>query len=253
MAAPASDQTLEDRVAFVTGGARRIGAAIAGALHDAGAKVVVHYRGSRAEAEAIRAQLDGRNAGRVALVRGDLLDTAGLPALVNRAADAFGGIDLLVNNASTFFPTPVGEITESQWDDLVGTNLKAPLFLVQAALPWLRQRRGMVINLVDIHARRPLADHPVYCAAKAGLAMLTAALARDLGPEVRVNGIAPGAILWPEAGVSDQEKAAILAEVPLRRAGSPEDVAACAVFLARDAGYINGQVIAVDGGRSVAF
>jgi pteridine reductase len=250
MAAPASDQTLEDRVVFVTGGARRIGAAIAAAFHDAGAKVVVHYRGSRAQAEAIREQLDGRSAGRVALVRGDLLDTAGLPALVNRGAEAFGGIDVLVNNASTFYPTPVGEISESQWDDLVGTNLKAPLFLVQAALPWLRQRRGMVINLVDIHARRPLPQHPVYCAAKAGLAMLTAALARDLGPEVRVNGIAPGAILWPEAGVSEAERAAILGEVPLGRTGSPADVAACAVFLAREGGYINGQVIAVDGGRS---
>ena len=251
MAHQQTGQSLEGRVAFVTGGARRIGAALARAFHAAGASVVIHYRRSRADAEALKAELDGASPGRVALVQGDLRDTGSLPDLVERAVGAWGGLDLLINNASSFYPTPLGTVTEEQWDDLVGTNLKAPLFLTQAAAPWLRERRGAVINIVDIYARRPLAHHPVYCAAKAGLAMLTWALARDLGPEIRVNGIAPGAILWPTPDIEAAEKAAILAEIPLGRAGSPSEVAACALYLARDAGYVNGQIIAVDGGRCV--
>ena len=251
MAHQQTGQSLEGRVAFVTGGARRIGAALARAFHAAGASVVIHYRHSRADAEALKVELDGASPGRVALVQGDLRDTGSLPDLVERAVGAWGGLDLLINNASSFYPTPLGTVTEEQWDDLVGTNLKAPLFLTQAAAPWLRERRGAVINIVDIYARRPLAHHPVYCAAKAGLAMLTWALARDLGPEIRVNGIAPGAILWPTPDIEAAEKAAILAEIPLGRAGSPSEVAACALYLARDAGYVNGQIIAVDGGRCV--
>ena len=251
MAHQQTGQSLEGRVAFVTGGARRIGAALARAFHAAGASVVIHYRRSRADAEALKSELDGASPGRVALVPGDLRDTGSLPALVERAVGAWGGLDLLINNASSFYPTPLGTVTEEQWDDLIGTNLKAPLFLTQAAAPWLRERRGAVINIVDIYARRPLAHHPVYCAAKAGLAMLTWALARDLGPEIRVNGIAPGAILWPTPDIEAAEKAAILAEIPLGRAGSPSEVAACALYLARDAGYVNGQIIAVDGGRCV--
>jgi pteridine reductase len=251
MAHQQSDQSLEGRVAFVTGGARRIGAALSRAFHAAGASVVIHYRRSRTDAEALKAELDGASPGRVALVPGDLRDTGSLPALVERALGAWGGLDLLINNASTFYPTPLGKVTEEQWDDLVGTNLKAPLFLTQAAAPSLRARHGAVINIVDVYARRPLAHHPVYCAAKAGLAMLTWALARDLGPEIRVNGIAPGAILWPKPDIEAAEKAAILAEIPLGRAGSPAEVAACALYLARDSGYVNGQIIAVDGGRCV--
>jgi pteridine reductase len=253
MAEQTSDQSLDGRVVLLTGAARRIGAAMARAFHAEGAAVVVHYRGSRQEADALVAELEATRSGSAVVVRGDLLDTTGLAGMVNRAAEAFGRLDVLVNNASTFYPTPVGQITEGAWDDLMGTNLKAPLFLSQAAAPWLKQARGLIINMVDIHARRPLAEHPVYCAAKAGLAMLTFSLARELGPEIRVNGIAPGAILWPETGLEADEKDAILAGVPLARAGDPSDIAAAAVYLARDAGYVSGQIIAVDGGRSAGF
>jgi pteridine reductase len=248
-----SGHSLAGRTALVTGGARRLGAAIASALHGAGANVVIHYRGSRADAEALAAGLEARRPGAVALVQADLLDTKALPGLAARAAAAFDGLDILVNNASSFYPTPVGEITETHWDELVGSNLKAPLFLTQAAVPWLKRRGGLVINMVDVHARRPLAAHPVYCAAKAGLEMLTYSLARELGPDIRVNGIAPGAILWPETGVSEQEKAATVAGIPLGRTGGPGDIAACALYLAQPGSYINGQVIAVDGGRHLGF
>ena len=253
MSQPTSDQPLTDRVVLITGAARRIGAAMAQAFHEAGARIVIHHRGSRQEADALAEELNGARPDSASVVRGNLLDTTGIPAMVNRAAEAFGRLDVLVNNASTFYPTPVGQITEGEWDDLMGTNLKAPLFLCQAAASWLKEHHGLIINMVDIHARRPLAEHPVYCAAKAGLAMLTYSLARDLGPEIRVNGIAPGAILWPESGLEAQEKEAILAEVPLGRAGDPADIAATAVFLARDGAYLSGQIIAVDGGRSAGF
>lgn len=245
--------TLSGRTVLVTGGARRLGAAIATAFHGAGANVVIHYRGSRAEAEQLAASLGENRPGTVALAQGDLLDTAALPGLVERAAATFGGLDVLVNNASSFYATPIGEITSAHWDELVGSNLKAPLFLSQAAAPWLKQRGGLIINLVDIHARRPLAKHPVYSIAKAGLEMLTYALARELGPEIRVNGIAPGAILWPEAGVTESEQAATVASIPLGRTGDPADIAACALYLAREGCYVNGQVIAVDGGRHLGF
>jgi pteridine reductase len=248
-----SGHSLAGRTALVTGGARRLGAAIATALHGAGARVVIHYRGARADAAALAAALEAQRAGSTALVQGDLLDTAALAGLVDQAAAAFDGLDILVNNASSFYPTPVGEITPAHWDDLIGTNLKAPLFLSQAAAPWLRRRGGLIINMVDIHARRPLAAHPVYCAAKAGLEMLTYALARELGPEIRVNGIAPGAILWPESGVSEADKAATVAGIPLGRTGGPADIAACVLYLAGAGSYINGQVIAVDGGRQLGF
>lgn len=244
---------LAGRTALVTGGARRLGAAIATAFHGAGANVVIHYRGAQADAATLAATLEADRPGSAALVQGDLLDTAALPELVARAASAFAGLDILVNNASSFYPTPVGQITPAHWDDLVGTNLKAPLFLSQAAVPWLKRERGLIINMVDIHARRPLADHPVYCAAKAGLEMLTYALARELGPGIRVNGIAPGAILWPAAGVDEDEKAATIAGIPLGRTGGPADIAACALYLATAGSYVNGQVIAVDGGRHLGF
>ncbi|MEJ2515889.1 MAG: pteridine reductase [Gammaproteobacteria bacterium] len=253
MAGQGTHQTLEGKAVLLTGAARRIGASMARAFHAAGANVVIHYRGSRQEADTLADELRSERPDSAAVVRGDLLDTASLPGMVNRAAEAFGRLDVLVNNASTFYPTEVGSITEAEWDDLVGTNLKAPLFLAQAAASWLKESRGLIINMVDIHARRPLQDHSVYCAAKAGLAMLTYSLARDLGPEVRVNGIAPGAILWPESGVEDTDKAAVLAEVPLGRAGDPADIAAAAVFMAQDAGYVTGQILAVDGGRSAGF
>jgi pteridine reductase len=253
MAGQTGEKTLAGSRVLITGAARRIGAALAEAFHAAGASVVIHYRGARAEAEALAARLDARRPGATALLQADLLE-AGAPAgLVERAAAAFGGLEVLINNASSFYPTPLGEITERHWDELVGSNLKAPLFLAQAAAPWLRRGRGLILNMVDIHARRPLAGHPVYCAAKAGLEMLTYALARELGPAVRVNGIAPGAILWPEAGVDEAEQAATLAQIPLGRAGGPQDIVACALYLAREGSYVNGQVIAVDGGRHLGF
>ena len=253
MSVDESSHILAGRTALVTGGARRLGAAIAEALHGAGANVVIHYRGSRADAEALAARLEARRPGSTTLVQADLLDTAALPGLVERAAAAFDGLDLLVNNASSFYPTPLGEITERHWDELVGSNLKAPLFLSQAAASWLRRHDGAIINMVDVHARRPLAGHAVYCAAKAGLQMLTYALAQELGPSIRVNGIAPGAILWPESGVDEAEKSATLAGIPLGRTGGPADIAACALYLARPDSYITGQVIAVDGGRHLGF
>jgi len=253
MSVDENSHTLAGRSALVTGGARRLGAAIADALHEAGANVVIHYRGSAADAEALAARLEERRASSTALVQADLLDTAALPGVVERAAAAFEGLDLLVNNASTFYPTPLGEITERHWDELVGSNLKAPLFLSQAAAPWLRHHDGAIINMVDVHARRPLAAHAVYCAAKAGLEMLTYALAQELGPAIRVNGIAPGAILWPESGIDDAEKSATLAGIPLGRTGGPADIAACALYLARPDSYVTGQVIAVDGGRHLGF
>jgi pteridine reductase len=253
MSTDTDNHGLAGRVALVTGGARRIGATVAEALHEAGAAVAVHYRGSATQAEALVARLNGRRDGSALALQADLLDTPALGRLVAQVAETFGGLDVLVNNASSFYPTPVGTITERHWDELVGSNLKAPLFLAQAALPWLRRRGGLIVNLVDVHARRPMARHPVYCAAKAGLEMLTYSLALELGPEVRVNGVAPGAILWPEAGVGEAEKAATLAGIPLRRTGTPQDIAACVLYLAGPGAYVNGQVIAVDGGRHLGF
>jgi pteridine reductase len=211
----------------------------------------VHYHRSREAADDLVAELHAVRAGSALAVRGDLNDVDCLPALVAQAVARYGRIDVLINNASTFYPTPVGSITAAQFDDLVGTNLRAPLFLSQAAAPALRETRGLIINMVDIHARRPLRAHPVYSAAKAGLVMLTKSLARELGPEVRVNGIAPGPVLWPERDLDESLKAEIVAKTALKRSGSPEDIARTALFLATEAPYVTGQVIAVDGGRSL--
>lgn len=252
MAAQGSHQSGPRPVALITGAARRIGAALARGLHGDGYRVVIHYRGSRAEAERLREELEGRRADSAALIQGDLTETATLPGLIEQACACFGGLDVLINNASSFYPTPLGTVTEANWTDLVGSNLKAPLFLAQAAAPTLRERRGSIINMVDIHARRPLPDHPVYTAAKAGLMALTLSLARDLGPEVRVNGIAPGPILWPESGADEQSKQQILAETCLKRSGEPADIVDCARYLL-SAGYVTGQIIAVDGGRSLGW
>ena len=242
---------LHGQVVLVTGGAKRLGAAIARHLHAHGASLLVHYRGSAAAAHALAAELNGLRAGSCTLHAADLLDVARLPGLVAAAEHAFGRLDVLVNNASTFYPTPVGEITPAQWDDLTGTNLRAPLFLSQAAAPALRLRRGLILNLVDIHALRPLKRHPVYCAAKAGLLMLTQSLARELAPQVRVNAIAPGPVMWPEGPMDPDLQARILERTALKRIGSPEDVARAALFFVKDAPYVTGQVLAVDGGRTV--
>ena len=199
------------------------------------------------------ARLNGLRPDSAAAFQADLLDVASIPSLAEAVIRWRGGIDVLVNNASTFYPTPLGEITEAQWDDLVGSNLKAPLFLSQALADSLRERRGNIVNIVDIHAQRPLRNHPVYGPAKAGLAMLTRALAKDLAPEVRVNGVSPGAILWPESDMSDEIKASIIDEVPLARAGEPADIAGCVLYLVRDATYVTGQIVTVDGGRSIGW
>ena len=248
-----STASLEGRVALVTGAARRVGAEIVTHLHAAGAHVGIHYRHSAEDAEKLVARLNAARPESAAAFQADLLDIDSMPALVGAVTDWGGGLDILVNNASTFYPTPLGEITEEHWDDLVGSNFKAPLFLSQAAAASLRERRGSIVNIVDIHAQRPLRDHLVYSPAKAGLAMLTRALAKELAPEVRVNGVSPGAILWPESEMSEATKASILDEVPLARPGDPTDIAGCVLYLVRDATYVTGQIVAVDGGRSIGW
>ena len=246
-------EKLENKVALITGAARRVGAAIARSLHDAGARVAIHYRGSSEEASQLATDLNVLKPDSAATFQADLLEIDALPRLVSDVTDWAGRLDILVNNASSFYPTPVGTITEDHWNELVGSNLKAPLFLSQAAADALRENSGAIVNIVDIHSQRPLRDHPVYGPAKAGLAMLTRSLAKDLAPTIRVNGVSPGAILWPEEGMTDDIKETILNQVPLGRPGNPKDIAACVLFLVADAPYITGQVIAVDGGRSVGW
>lgn len=240
------------KVALVTGASHRIGAMIARALHAQDMNLVLHYRHSGAAAQRLQAELHAIRSDSVALAQADLLDTTTLPALIDTAVGTWQRLDVLVNNASSFYPTPVGRVTETQWDDLMGSNLKAPFFLAQAAAPYLAQHHGCIVNIVDIHADRPLKAHPVYSIAKAGLVMLTKALARELGPEVRVNAVAPGAILWPEHALETPAKEYIISRTALKRAGAPHDIAQAVLFLIRDAGYISGHVLTVDGGRSLS-
>jgi pteridine reductase len=247
------DTRLSGKTAFITGAARRVGAEIARTLHRAGANVVLHYRSSADDAEDVARELNSVREGSARVVSGDLLEIDRLPALAQAAAEAFGGLDILVNNASSFYPTPVGDITEIDWDDLIGTNLKAPLFLTQAAAPALHANKGLVLNLADIHGMRPLRRHPVYSIAKAGLIMLTRSLARELGPHVRVNAIAPGPVMWPEDGVDSAVQADIIDRTALKRTGSASDVARAALFFAAEAPYVTGQILAVDGGRSIGW
>ena len=246
--------SLAGRVALVTGGAQRVGAEIVRTLHAAGARVVVHYNRSAPQAESLVAELEAARAGSAITARADLLEVARLGELVEAATRAFGRLDVLVNNASTFYPTPVGEITEAHWNDLLGSNLKAPLFLSQAATTALRLSHGLILNIVDIHGMRPLRRYPVYGIAKAGLIMLTRSLARELGPHIRVNAIAPGPVMWPADGAADLElQKKIVERTLLKRSGSAQDVARTALFFAADAPYVTGQVLAVDGGRSVGW
>jgi pteridine reductase len=247
------DGSLTGKTVLITGGARRVGAAIVRALHAAGANLAIHYRNSAKDAEALAAELNGARPNSAGVVQGDLLDIAKLPSLVEFAVSRFGALDVLVNNASTFYPTKIGEITPAAWDDLMGTNLKVPVFLSQAAAPALRKSRGLIINIVDIHALRPLRHHTVYCAAKAGLHMLTRSLAKELGPEVRVNGISPGPVLWPEKEGDTSMREKIIQRTILQKMGTPEDIARTALFFAAHAPFITGQILAVDGGRSVAW
>jgi pteridine reductase len=248
-----TEKGFENAVVLVTGAARRIGAAIVTRLHENGAQVAIHYRGSVDEAAALADELNERRPASAKIFQADLLDTDAIGQLIDDVVAWGGRLDALVNNASTFYPTPVGTITEQEWDDLVGSNFKAPLFLSQAAAPQLSEAGGAIVNIVDIHAQRPLRNHPVYGPAKAALAMLTRSLAKDLAPAVRVNGVSPGAILWPEDGMSESAQRSILRQVPLERAGDPGDIAGCVLFLLRDAPYVTGQIIAVDGGRSIGW
>ena len=249
------EATLDGRWALVTGAAKRIGAVIASTLHDAGANVAIHYHRSAADAEQLAADLNRRRPKSAFTVGADMLDIADIERMAADVVKRIGSnkLDVLVNNASSFYPTPLGTVTPEQWQDLMGSNLKAPLFLSQALLPALRAARGVIINIVDVHSQRPLRDHPVYGAAKAGLAMLTRSLAKDLGPDVRVNGVSPGAILWPDEGMTESLRAAIVKQTALKRTGEPQDIARTVLFLVRDAPYITGQIIAVDGGRSVGW
>jgi pteridine reductase len=245
------DGSLQGKTALVTGGARRVGAAIARRLHAAGANVMLHYRDSAADADALAAELNAQRPKSAATVKAELLAPIAPRSLVSSTVESFGALDLLVNNASSFVPVELGAIEASHWEELIGSNLRAPLFISQEAAPHLAKAQGSIVNIVDIHAERPLKGYAVYSVAKAGLAALTRSLALELAPQVRVNGVAPGAIAWPEDGqVPEVERSRILATTPLARIGSPEDVAQAVHFLAC-APYVTGQIVAVDGGRSI--
>lgn len=247
------DSGMPEKVALITGGARRIGAAITRELHAEGYRVAVHCRDSVDEAQALVDELNDSYPDTALVVSADLLDAEALPALVDEVLDEWGRLDALVNNASSFFPTPLPEVVEQDWIDLTGSNLKAPLFLTQAAMAPLIECGGNIVNIIDAQWTRPLADHPVYAAAKGGLVALTRSLARDLAPDVRVNGVAPGVILWPDHHVPDEEaEERAIARIPLQRMGEPEDVAGVVRFLLSDeAAYVTGQILAVDGGGSL--
>jgi len=242
---------LQGKVALVTGAARRIGAAIARRLHASGASVVLHYRGADTDVAALEQELNSARAGSAAREKADLLAPVAPRALIGAAKERFGRLDVLVNNASSFYPTAVGAIEAAHWEELVGSNLRAPLFLAQEAAPELAKHRGAIVNIVDIHAERPMKGYLVYSVAKAGLAALTRALAVELAPAVRVNAVAPGAIAWPEDGqFAPPERGRILGTTPLARLGKPEEIAQAVHFLAC-APFVTGQILAVDGGRSV--
>ncbi|WP_374473773.1 pteridine reductase [Arenimonas sp.] len=241
----------ERPVALVTGAAKRVGAAIARRLHAAGYDLALHHRHSGADMAALVAGLEAARPFSTLVLRAELADAAALPDLVTATEAHFGRLDALVNNASAFRPTPLGHATPADWDELFASNARAPFFLAQAAAPALRRAGGAIVNLGDIYGERPLANHPVYCMAKAALLMLTQSLAKELGPEVRVNAVAPGAVMWPEEGKAEHEKGAMLAATALRRAGEPDDVAEAVRWLLQDARYTTGQVIRVDGGRSL--
>ena len=245
---------MQGRCVLITGGAKRVGAAICRRMHAAGASLMLHYRASAGEARLLQAELNHLRRDSVALIQADLLDVAQMPAMIERTLATFGRLDALINNASSFFQTQVGEITPSDWEDLIGTNLRAPLFLAQAATPALRKAQGAIVNITDIHAERPLKNYVVYSVAKAGLVGLTRSLARELAPEIRVNAVAPGPILWPDDDSFDElSRQRIISHTPLRREGTPEDIARAVHFLIAEAPYVTGETINVDGGRRVAI
>lgn len=236
---------------LITGAAKRIGAACARLLHSEGCNVFLHYRSSVAEARQLCDELNHLRPGSAKIMQADLLNMAELEAVAREACAAWGGLDALVNNASSFYPTSVTEVTEPQWDELLGSNLKAPFFLAKALAETLADHKGCIVNIVDIHAERGLSGYPVYSISKAGLAAMTKVLAKELGPTVRVNGVAPGAILWPDNDLSDSAKLEILQRVALKRSGEPDDIAKAVLFLIKDADYITGQILTIDGGRTL--
>jgi len=239
------------KVALITGAAQRIGAAIATELHRRGYRVIIHYHHSAAAAQQLAADLNAVRADSARCINGNLQHQLEAEVLATAALSQWGRLDALINNASSFYPTPLGSATEADWDALIGSNMKGPFFLAQALAPMLDKHSGCIVNIVDIFAVQPLADHPLYCMAKAGLAMMTKSLAGDLAPRVRVNGVAPGAILWPEPAPSASQKQTMLDDIPLQTLGSAADIANTVAFLVADAPYISGQILAVDGGRSL--
>jgi len=245
---------VEGKVVLITGGAKRVGATICRRLHRAGASIMLHFRASAGEARLLQAELNHVRAHSVALIQADLLDVAKLPSLVEQTVQTFGRLDALVNNASTFYQTAIGEIGMEDWNDLIGANLQAPLFLSQAAAPALKKSQGAIVNITDIHAERPLKSYVVYSVAKAGLVGLTRSLARELAPDVRVNAVAPGPILWPDEEVFDElARQRIISHTPLKREGTPDDIAKAVQYLLSDAPYVTGETINVDGGRHIAL
>jgi len=246
-----SSQSLANKTVLITGAAHRVGAEIAKTLHGRGANIILHYRNSKTAAEQLQSELNNTRAQSAFLVQGDLLDQSQIESIIRQSTKQTGQLDVLINNASSFYPTEIGKVTEKHWDDLVGTNMKAPFFLAQAAAPFIAKQQGCIINIVDIHADRPLKTYPVYSMAKAGLVMMTKALACELGPDIRVNAIAPGAIMWPENDMDETTKDKIISRTFLKRKGNPSDIAKTALFLISEATYMSGQVLTVDGGRSL--
>lgn len=245
------NNSLQDKVALVTGGARRLGAVIAARLHESGMRVVIHYRTSEGEAHVLQESLNKKRSGSVVLVRGDLLDVDKSRHLVSQCIQTFGRLDVIINNASSFYPTPLGDATAADWENLMGTNLRAPFFLVQEAAPELRKNHGCVVNMVDIYGRTPLKDHVIYSVAKAGLVALTRTMATELAPDVRVNAVAPGAVLWPQGDSDELAHQRVISNTPLKRTGTPEEIADAVMFLIMSAGFTSGHVLPVDGGRSL--
>jgi pteridine reductase len=240
-------------VVLITGAAKRVGAVIARTLHAAGFDLALHYRRSRAEMDALIGELEAQRAGSTLAVAAELADIEALPRLIDACLARYGRLDGVVNNASAFYPTPIGTVSVQQWNELFASNAQAPFFLAQAAAPHLKRSHGSIVSIADIYAQRPLARHPVYSMAKAALVAMTRSLARELAPEVRVNAIAPGAILWPESGKAYTDQTDLIAHTPLARTGTPEDVAAAVLFLLRDAKFTTGQILNVDGGRDLVI
>jgi len=245
---------VQGKVVLITGGAKRVGAAICRRLHGAGANLMLHYRASAGEARLLQAELNHQRKDSVALIQADLLDLGKVPSLIDQTVQSFGRLDALINNAASFYPTPIGEITLEDWENLIGADLRAPLFISQAAAPALKKTLGAIVNITDIHAERPLKNYILYSIAKAGLVGLTRSLARELAPEIRVNAVAPGPILWPDDDAFDElSRQRIISHTQLKREGTPEEIAKAVYFLLTEATYVTGETINVDGGRHVAL